>query len=237
MAPYVREFRAAAHRDDEVAAELMLLHGVPPDVVTVLRSVTSVIRRYGCSFEVDLELARGSELELAGRRLRVLHRPGHSPSDTVFEDEAHGVLLVGDHLLADVSSNALIAQPLPHRGGAGEIARRRPRALRAYMRSLRATGESRAAVALTGHGPPVHDHRALIRERLARHDQRAAQILERLRERPATAYEIAGALWGGMALTQAFLTISEVLGHADLLIERGEVVEEIEDDVARFRAA
>ena len=31
--------------------------------------------------------------EFAGRTLEVLHRPGHSPSDTVFLDAAHGTLL------------------------------------------------------------------------------------------------------------------------------------------------
>ncbi|MDX6718867.1 MAG: hypothetical protein QOJ63_1121, partial [Solirubrobacteraceae bacterium] len=38
-------------------------------------------------------------------------------------------------------------------------------------------------------------------------------------------------------VTQAYLTLSEVLGHADLLVADGRVVEEREDGVVRFAAA
>jgi hypothetical protein len=41
-------------------------------------------------------------------------------------------------------------------------------------------------------------------------------------------------MWGNVAVTQAFLTLSEVLGHVDLLLERGEVVAIEDDGVVRF---
>ena len=50
---------------------------------------------------------------------------------------------------------------------------------------------------------------------------RAAKIHRLLEQRPLTAHEIAQRLWGNVALTQAYLTLSEVLGHLDLLAERG----------------
>ena len=37
---------------------------------------------------------------------------------------------------------------------------------------------------------------------------------------PLTAYELATRMWGNVAVTQAYLTISEVLGHMDLLVGR-----------------
>ncbi|MBV9944820.1 MAG: hypothetical protein JO262_22035 [Solirubrobacterales bacterium] len=40
-----------------------------------------------------------------------------------------------------------------------------------------------------------------------------------LAERPQTAHEVARRIWGERALTQAFLTLCEVLGHFDLLAE------------------
>jgi hypothetical protein len=46
-----------------------------------------------------------------------------------------------------------------------------------------------------------------------------------LEPKPMSAYELATEMWGNVAVTQAFLTISEVLGHMDLLIERGLVQE------------
>ena len=54
---------------------------------------------------------------------------------------------------------------------------------------------------------------------------------------PKSAFEIAQEMWGNVAVTQAYLTLSEVLGHIDLLLERGEVVEIEEDGVVRFAMA
>ena len=55
-------------------------------------------------------------------------------------------------------------------------------------------------------------------------------------ERPRTAYEIAQALWGNIAVTQAYLTLSEVLGHVDLLLNDGRVRETESDGVTLFEA-
>ena len=60
----------------------------------------------------------------------------------------------------------------------------------------------------------------LIDERFALHERRARKIAGLIAERPRTAYEIAQALWGNVAVTQAYLTLCEVLGHVDLLLER-----------------
>ena len=51
-----------------------------------------------------------------------------------------------------------------------------------------------------------------------------------------TAYELALELWGNVAVTQAYLTISEVLGHLDLLVHDGLARETVRDGVARFEA-
>ena len=53
------------------------------------------------------------------------------------------------------------------------------------------------------------------------HRKRAAKLRRLIDERPRTAYELAQELWGNVAVTQAFLTLSEVVGHVDLLIDGG----------------
>ena len=70
------------------------------------------------------------------------------------------------------------------------------------------------------------DHATLIDERFALHERRARKIGGLIAERPRTAYEIAQALWGNVAVTQAYLTLSEVLGHVDLLLDEGRVAEQ-----------
>ena len=43
-------------------------------------------------------------------------------------------------------------------------------------------------------------------------------------------------MWGNIAVTQGFLTISEVLGHLDLLVRDGQVAEHESEGVVRFEA-
>jgi hypothetical protein len=94
-----------------------------------------------------------------------------------------------------------------------------------------------AEIVLGGHGEPVTDHVALIDQRFAMHERRAEKILGLLGEAPLSAHAIALELWGNVAVTQAFLTLCEVLGHVDLLLERGQVVEEGSGSVRVFAQA
>ncbi len=88
---------------------------------------------------------------------------------------------------------------------------------------------------LPGHGEPIADHVALIDERFRMHRRRAEKIRRLIAAEPRTAHEIAQELWGNVAVTQAFLTLSEVLGHVDLLLQDGSIVEVETDGVVRFR--
>jgi hypothetical protein len=104
------------------------------------------------------------------------------------------------------------------------------------MDSMRATSELPARLVLSGHGDPILDHAALIDERLRMHRRRAARILQILDGRPLSAYEIAVRMWGNVAVTQAYLTLSEVLGHLDLLVTAGQAVEHDRDGASVFEA-
>jgi glyoxylase-like metal-dependent hydrolase (beta-lactamase superfamily II) len=228
VVPFIENFGDDVELEDQFAASLMLRHGIPEDVVTALRSVSRSFRAWGARADVTRPLRDGEELRLRDRALEVQHRPGHSPSDTLFWDAERRILLCADHLIAHISSNPLISRPLD---GSDE----RPRALMMYIESLRRTRELPAQIVLPGHGEPIVDHKALIDERFALHRRRAEKIFGLIAEQPRTAYEIAQELWGNVAVTQAFLTLSEVLGHIDLLADDGRVEETRDGDLIRFR--
>jgi glyoxylase-like metal-dependent hydrolase (beta-lactamase superfamily II) len=226
--PYMENFSDEAQADDDYASEIMLRNGISEDVVAVLQSVSRAFRAWGARVEVTRPLHDGEALELRDRTLRVHHRPGHSPTDTVFHDRERRILIAGDHLLGHISSNPLITRP---RDGSG-----RPQALVQYLESLAATREMEVDLVLPGHGDPITDHRALIDQRFELHRRRADKIHRLIAERPRSAYEIAQALWGNIAVTQAYLTLSEVLGHVDLLVNDGRVQEVEREGVAIFEA-
>jgi glyoxylase-like metal-dependent hydrolase (beta-lactamase superfamily II) len=227
--PFVQNYSEEASEDDEFALALMLRHGMPEDVARALQSVSQAFRAWGSRAEVSRVLRDGELIELRDRKLEVHFRPGHSPTDTIFLDPERQMLLAADHLLKHISSNPLITRPRD--GSAG-----RPQALVTYLESLRKTREMDIDLVLPGHGDPFTGHRELIDERFALHERRAVKIHGLIQERSRTAYELAQAMWGNVAVTQAYLTLSEVLGHVDLLLNEGKVRELEEDGVARFEA-
>ncbi len=222
-------FAEDAERDDEFSAHLMLRNGIPENVVIALQGVSRAFRAWGSRARVTRPLGDGEVVELANRRLEVMHRPGHSPSDTLFWDADRRILIAADHLLPTISSNPLITRPLD---GSDEPTQ----ALVSYIDSLGKTRELPAEIVLPGHGDPITDHVALIDDRLQMTERRKEKIFGLLRERPKTGHEIAQELWGNVAVTQAFLTLSEVIGHLDLLVNEGRVGLTEAGQVARYEA-
>jgi glyoxylase-like metal-dependent hydrolase (beta-lactamase superfamily II) len=232
LQPYLRDFSASAAADDAFSIQVMLRHGVPPELATALGAVGAAFRAFGSSGPVTTPVRDGDELTLRDRTFRALHRPGHSPSDTVFLDERRQILVAGDHLLAHISSNPLLSRPLLEPPADAE----RPHALIDYMASMRATREMAVRLVLGGHGPPVNDPVRLIDERFRMHERRARKLQGLLEPGPATAFDLATRMWGNVAVTQAMLTISEVIGHLDLLIADGAVREDSDAEVTCFAA-
>jgi glyoxylase-like metal-dependent hydrolase (beta-lactamase superfamily II) len=230
LAPLLERFGDINEADDAFAEATMLRHGLSPDIAVALRSVSRAFRAWGSSVQVTRTLHDGGTLELRDRTLQVFHRPGHSPTDTIFWDETRGELVAADHLIKHISSNPLLSRPLD--GG-----EERPQALVTYLDSLRQTRELPARIVYSGHGEPIDDHVALIDERFRLHERRAQKILGLIAEQPRTAHDIAQALWGNIAVTQAYLTLSEVLGHVDLLLNAEQVREVDRDGVSVFEVA
>ena len=222
-------FDEDAEAEDRFAVELMLRNGIPEEVTAALRSVSRSFRGWGSHVTVTKPLADGQTLPFANRLLQAIHRPGHSPSDTVFWDEERKILIAADHLIAHISSNPLISRPL-------DGSEKRPQALVTYIESMRKTREMPAEIVLSGHGDPITDHVALIDDRIAKHDRRKEKIHKLIAEHPRNAYEIAQAIWGNVAVAQAFLTLSEVIGHADLLVNERRAREGHDGDVICYEA-
>ena len=233
LAPYMEHFANSFDLDNRFAARLMRRHGVADEVVSVLQALGTAMRAWGSNAHVTQPLADGATLRLRDRTFEIHHRPGHSPSDTVLHDPQRRMLFAGDHLLRHVSSNPLITRPLD--AGDSQDAPR-PQALKAYLNSLRATREMDLDLVLGGHGETITDQVAVIDERFQLQERRTRKILKLIAQRPCTAYELACELWGAAALSQAYLTISEVLGALDLLVDDGRAQEVEQDGLAHFEA-
>jgi glyoxylase-like metal-dependent hydrolase (beta-lactamase superfamily II) len=220
-------FEEDSELEDQFAVEVMLRNGIPEDVTVALQGVSRSYRDWGSHAVVTRPLADGEELVLRDRRLETLHRPGHSPSDTLFWDAERKLLFCGDHLISNISSNPLISRPL-------DGSKTRTQSLVTYIDSMKKTQAMPAEILFAGHGEPITDHVALIDARLASHERRKEKIYGLIAERSRTGYEIAQAIWGNVAVTQAFLTLSEVIGHTDILVNEGRVHEVDDGTVIRY---
>lgn len=231
LASTLEAWEDSSEREDTYAAELMARHGVPGEVVAAVHAASGTVRKLGADVVVDERLEVGQLLTAGSRELRVHHRPGHSQWDTVLVDEAAREALVGDHVLLRTSSNANMQCPTDP----GSL---RLRPLLDMRRSLLATRALGLDVLLPGHGPAITDPRAVIDRRLEQQRTRAAELLQLLRTHgPADACTLARHLLGERAITQAFLAISEVVGHLDLLLEDGRAVEHVGPTCSCFEAS
>jgi glyoxylase-like metal-dependent hydrolase (beta-lactamase superfamily II) len=163
----------------------------------------------------------GQRLDLGGRRLEVHVTPGHATGHVSLWDPTTGTLCSGDHLLPRITPNPVL-EPDP-----SDPAGRR-RSLVEYLASLDRFAELDPAVVLPGHGPAFTDVQALVAATRRHHEQRAEAILELIRAAgPLTPFELSGRLFSQQSLEGfgVMLGVSEVIGHLDLLVEAGDVVE------------
>jgi glyoxylase-like metal-dependent hydrolase (beta-lactamase superfamily II) len=205
----------------------MAAHGVPAEVIDSSDDFFGLIISNGRPFESDIVLSDGDRIKAGGRTLRVVYRPGHSTTDTLYIDEGSDDAYVGDHLLANITSGVELMPTEP----AGN---ERRQGLLEYLGNLRKTEVMALRRCYSGHGPTIENHRELIAERLAFHADRLDRVRDLVAAGHATAFEIARHLWSEQtAAEQPVLVTWEVLGHLDLLLNRGNVREEVDADGSR----
>jgi glyoxylase-like metal-dependent hydrolase (beta-lactamase superfamily II) len=227
-ADYGARYAAEVEEDRRFAHALMRHHGVPEPLIEGAEEFWDYIRATTESFHADVRLADGDRVLAGGRSLRVVARPGHSTTDTLFVDDGDRIAFVGDHLLATISSNTEICPPQRARDG-------RARSRLRYLANLELTAGMPLVRLLTGHGAPVTEHARLVAARLDDHRRRCERILAILDGGPRPAFEVARAVWPPRTVTeQPLLVIWEVVGNLELLLAAGAVAERTGGDGSVF---
>jgi glyoxylase-like metal-dependent hydrolase (beta-lactamase superfamily II) len=125
-------------------------------------------------------------------------------------------VVVGDHLLPKIT---------PHVGIASEAGPADP--LGDFLASLRKVGELDVETVLPAHGAVYHDHRKRVGQLIEFHDYRMQVMLDIVRGRPRTAYEIALEafdLTPQSPFQQKFPATFETLAHLEHMRGQGRVV-------------
>lgn len=194
-----------------VAARLeqfLLAAGVPADRREDLMSLYLLNKQLFSSVEVDVVL-RGSGGTVGP--LGWLHVPGHCPGHVIFRLD--DILLVGDHLLPEISPHQS-PERLSHHTGLGHY-------LESLDRALHWAGDAR--LALGGHQGPIWDVPARVQAIRRLHGERVEQVLALLEE-PRTVADVAELLFPGAGGYHALLALQEAGAHVEYLEQRGHLV-------------
>jgi glyoxylase-like metal-dependent hydrolase (beta-lactamase superfamily II) len=171
----------------------------------------------------DHLLGDEDELPLGdGRSLEVIWTPGHTPGHCCLLLKPDGILFVGDHLLPKITPHVGLWPNGPENP------------LGDFLSSHERIQRVDARLVCPAHGPVYEDHRRRARQLIDFHRVRKLTMLELIRRRPMTAYEVA---LGAFAIApdnrfQVMAATVETLAHLELLRregralrgERGEVV-------------
>jgi len=157
----------------------LVRNGIPAEIFEGIPSLGEFWRGMYEPAEPDHRLGEGDRIGIGSRDLEVVWTPGHSPGHCVMYFRREKVAVVGDHLLPKIT---------PHVGIVSENA---GDPLGDFLDSLRKVGELDIETVLPAHGAVYHEHRKRVAQLVEFHDYRMEEILDVVRARPGTAYEVA----------------------------------------------
>ncbi|MBI4774367.1 MAG: MBL fold metallo-hydrolase [Deltaproteobacteria bacterium] len=169
-------------------------------------------------------MADEDEIEAGGRKLQVMHFPGHCIGQVCFFDPEEQLMFTGDHVLPEITPNPVMDLIAREEFGY--------QSLKTYLESLRSTRNVDVRHTLPGHGEPFGPLQARVDEIIRHHEQRKNEIVRILNNGSKTKWQICGKLFSQLEQREAFLGLSEVDGHLELLEEAGQVTcEKVKDSL------
>jgi glyoxylase-like metal-dependent hydrolase (beta-lactamase superfamily II) len=211
--PWLADHAATRAKHAPFYRELFKAAGVPEKISVEIEAVSAAVAQWTERFAGARLLHEGDRIYFAQRQWQVYHTPGHAGGLICLWEPHSRTLLANDHMLKDISSNAILEPPETLNGP-------RPRRLLEYVRELERMAKLKPATVLPGHGNTFYEAERLAEERVSFHQQRAQTIHAILEAGPLTLWQITQALFPDLRSgIDYFLGLSETLGHLDLLEE------------------
>ncbi|WP_312117290.1 MBL fold metallo-hydrolase [Brevibacillus reuszeri] len=208
-APYVEQDEDFIAFHDQFFTELYKKAGVPEEKLIIIQKFHQLMKTFSEPSRID-GLLRHEQIVPHLSEWKVLYTPGHSQSHLSLYREKDRVMLGGDHIIKHISSNAFIEPPRDRSGA-------RPLTLVQYRTALQMCADQEIDLVLSGHGEPVTNHRELVLSRLQKNWERTDTLRRMLADGEKSAYELTSMLFPTLYEKELPLTLSETLGHIDLL--------------------
>lgn len=195
-------------------------NGISPELIqAMLRETPSRTMAADEHFTGYTSLEEGDVISVGDYRLRAVYTPGHTPGHMCFEIQGTGAMILGDHVLFDITPN------ITDWPGVED-------SLGDYLNSLDKIAGCNVTLPLPGHRK-TGDFRQRVKDLKAHHEQRLAECLEVVRRLGhARLYDITGGMswkirsadWDHFPPAQRWFALGECLAHLDHLERMGEVV-------------
>jgi glyoxylase-like metal-dependent hydrolase (beta-lactamase superfamily II) len=226
-----REYESALHYAPRTHSEEILAffrqHGIPLQRFPRVPSAGEFWAQLYGPAKPDRLLADGDRLIFGEREIQVVATPGHTSGHCVFFLVRERVLVAGDHLLPKIT---------PH---VGFFPGGPPNPLGDFLASQRKVQDLDVGLVLPAHGGVFSDHRHRAQQIIQHHHYRLREMLDLVRHRPRTAYEVASQAWGfdvDGPLQVQFPATFEALAHLEYLRDTGEVRREERDGTTYYQA-
>ncbi len=171
--------------------------------------------RYHLRGEVDFHILKeGSTIEIGDYCFRCIETPGHSPGHMCLYEANKKLLISGDHILRDITSNISPGS-------------KEQNPLKEYLASLDKVYALEVALVLPGHRGIFKDHRKRITELKHHYQNRANDILSILDRGEKNAFQVASLMswnvryssWELFPSLQKWFAVGETLSHLKYLEE------------------
>ena len=157
----------------------------------------------------------GDEFDGDGYHLQVFHTPGHSPGMCCLYESTQRVLFSGDHILNDITPNPIIET---NRDGLRDP---NYQSLKAYRDSLEKIAGLDVKYVFPGHGEYSVDLPEIISRYRDHHQQRMDFVLNVIKKKTLPLYHLISEVFPNASGEEAFLALSEIIAHLEVLINEG----------------
>jgi glyoxylase-like metal-dependent hydrolase (beta-lactamase superfamily II) len=211
----------------ERARNFFLPQGLPQKAMDTLVKLMAVFRKATLPFQVGCHLEPREKITLGDRTIEVIAAPGHTAGQMCFYLPAEGIFLAGDHVLPDITPNL-----------SPDIFRLEYRPLRSFLESLGAIRDLPVRMVYPAHGEPFPDLRRRVDEMKEHHAERTQLIVEALRGKEKTAFEVSGVIFGTeLPEFDQFLALNETYVHLVELMDKGLVMTGERGGLVLYRTA
>lgn len=175
-------------------------------------------------FEPDGFFEKHQKIQLGDDLYEAIWTPGHAPDHFCFYNHSNKVMIIGDHLLKEISPVIGL--------WTGEEAN----PISDYYHSLDLILDYPTDIALPGHGESIFQLNQRVTETRSRHDFRLQQVWEYVKNAPKTAHQVCEEIYGNL---ESALYVSQLMATITRLIyleSAGKIEREEEERVVMFRA-